>query len=208
MSTHGYIKIKRGKDDCRVISSESVIHVTHDGYLKNMVPDLFNIPKYVFEFLKSNYESGERNYYILNNIMKYNKDKKFEQLLDDWKSMIPIGSIEYTFESFVIAQDPLQYAMERENIHSANITVEFAKSKRLPGCIITINDADEEDELDMYMEEANKDIYLEENKIKRIPDETKNTYKYHMNVNHIVIDMIWQEMDLSVSRDKKLNTIL
>ncbi len=210
MATHGEIKVTRFSYNGELKSS--FIHAFHDGYNHNMIRDIFLIPQFIFNFLKSD----TRNSYI---IEMFTRDKtrytNFDNLLRSWNSLIPISSIEHRFESFMVAFDPLMYEVEtnlRDIDHRfSGIKIDFDKSgeeySRLPGCVIKLDDVDiEEDDIedfDGYIDNLNKLIYLEENKAKKIGKLT-----YHMNINNIVADLVWQEVNPSVKRDKTISEIL
>jgi len=202
MATHGYIKVeKEGKDSV-------IIHAFHDGYTDNMLRDILEVPMFIVKFLKT----SEKNSYVLN---MFNRDKEetvkggFDRLRRLWDSIIPLKSIDDTFSSWLIASDPMMYIHCDEDIKKGDINMKFT-DKRLASCDISLNreyDDDVEAEYDDYVSIINKTIYLEDNKIKKIKSES-GEFKYHMNINFIVLDYLWQEMDPSIKRDKRLEEIL
>ncbi len=204
MATHGYIKVeKEGKES-------SIIHAFHDGYTDNMLQDIVELPIFIYKFLKTN----ERNSYVLDMFTRNKEDRAkrgFDAVRALWNSTIPLDSIGETFQSWLTAFDPMMYINCKEDIKEGDINVKFSGS-RLPSCIITAEDENEEESnFDDIVEKVNSLIYFEENKIKKLPvKESKNgiLFSYHMDINLIVLDFIWQEIDPSIKRDKKLEEIL
>lgn len=200
MATHGYIRVENE-------GGNSVLHAFHDGYTDNMLRDILELPSFIYNFLKTN----ERNSYKHEMITK-NKEKKvkdgFDRIISLWSSLIPIGSIDIKFTSWMIAFDPLMYIHTNEVINGQNIYIKFSNG-RLASCVVTIDGVDENsyNEYIGYIDKTNKSIYLDKNKIKKIPS-NKDVISFQMNINLIVLDYIWQELDPSINRDKRLDEIL
>jgi hypothetical protein len=111
MATHGYIKVLR--KDYNQKEESTILHAFHDGYMDNMFRDIVNLPKWVYNYLKN---EKSKSHYIYNMYVgdggeSYKKQYKddVDRMIRGWDSMIPLSSVEYTFETFMIAQDPLMY---------------------------------------------------------------------------------------------------
>jgi hypothetical protein len=204
MATHGYIRVEKENNET------SIIHAFHDGYVDNMLKDLLELPTFIYKFLNT----SEKNSYVLEMFRRDKEDRVkrgFDSIRALWSSTIPLKSIDETFESWLIASDPMMYIHSDEDVKEGDINIKFSDG-RLPSCVISAQYANEEEcDFDDIVEKVNKSIYLEENKIKKLPvKELKNgvMFSYHMNINLIVLDLIWQEIDPSINRDKKLQEIL
>lgn len=197
MATHGFIKIERE-------SSSSTIQAIHDGYLNNLLSDLFHVPYFTYSLLK---EKGNRNSYRYSMFEGYNNDSRFnnfEDILSMWHSIIPLHDFSYTYENMLIAFDPLMYLKKNNEVTDYDVIVKF-DDKRLPSCIIEIVKYYDltDGAFDIFMDKLNDLIYFDENKVKKLPNGS-----YHMNPDKIVCDLVYQDISHQIKRAKKIDDII